>query len=283
MPQFEHESPIFIVGSARSGTSLLASALGSHRRIVVTPEIFLFVQLPKWRPLLGKREELAQFVAALEDWKEIDLSQVEYLRRLKEMETLTPRGVMDALYGMFMERADKPRCGDKTNANIYMLQAIAAMWPDARVIHTIRDGRDVVASQLAMPTFGRLGLKNLALEWKKRVAFAREHRGALRHYLEVRYEDLVCDFEPQLRTVCGFIGEDFEPDMLRFYELDGRRRYEEKANHPTYEGRASFFEKLTGPADSKSIGRWKESFSPAQTENFAALAGDLLRELGYPS
>src|SRR5204862_393593 len=103
--------------------------------------------------------------------------------------------------------------------------------PEARFVHLIRDGRDVALarrkSSVDPPTPGRV-----ARRWQQRIERAREQAPRLRHYTEVRYEDLVLESEPTLRRICEFAELDFEPAMLDYHERADDRLAEMRRDLP---------------------------------------------------
>lgn len=132
-------------------------------------------------------------------------------------ESCTPGEFVDRLFTAYAQRHGAERWGDKTPVYAGYLPLLHRMLPEARFVHIVRDGRDA-----AMSMVEKWGEKEwhtdllFALKsWQRRVRLARRSGHGLGpdRYTEVRYEDLVADPEPELRRLCDFLGEPFDPAM----------------------------------------------------------------------
>jgi hypothetical protein len=111
----------------------------------------------------------------------------------------------------------------------------------------------------------------------------------VRHYTEIRFEDLVTDTEPTLRRVCDFIALDFDPAMLAYHERAAERLGEIERELPAGRGRHELDAELriaaharaSDPPTPERVAAWREEMSPEDLAVFEAEAGDLLGELGY--
>jgi hypothetical protein len=106
--------------------------------------------------------------------------------------------------------------------------------------------------------------------------------------MELRYEDLVADPEPELRAVCAFVELDFDPSMLRHDEGAGERLAElgdlgaaGKRQARDAQERAAAHARARQPATTARTGAWRTEMSPDDEREFEAAAGELLRDLGY--
>jgi hypothetical protein len=176
------------------------------------------------------------------------------------------------------------------------MREISAIYPEAKVIHIIRDGRDVAVSAAHHArNFGRARrrgesnetggsifpegqLEKLAAEWTSRVGKTIEDGPALlgEYYTEVRYEDLLQDPEAEVRRLLTFlaVGSD-EKSVTRCVEAASFERLS-KGRKRGEEDPSSFFRK--GVA-----GDWKHVFTRKERETFDREAGELLARLGYCS
>jgi hypothetical protein len=111
----------------------------------------------------------------------------------------------------------KPRWGDKTPEYVHHLGELLAIFPDARVIHVIRDGREVAAS-LAERPFAPPTAVVASFRWRRDVRIGRSAGRWLgpERYLEVKLEELTREPERVTRDICRFLGEEYEPAMLDY-------------------------------------------------------------------
>src|SRR4029077_9675774 len=154
-----------------------------------------------------------------------------------------------------------------------------ALWPAARFVHLIRDGRDVALSVMAwkerpgasrFSTWTEDPVMTTALWWSANVRLGRESGSALpgELYYELRYEGLVTRPEPECMALCVFLGLPYDDAMVRFHE--GRTRHE-----------PGLTPKKAWLPITPNLRNWREQMPVESTERFEAAAGDLLDELGY--
>jgi hypothetical protein len=137
--------------------------------------------------------------------------------------------------GHFAEKQGKPRWGDKSlNTERYM-DDIFAVFPNAKIIHMMRDPRDRYASAKTRWTEmkGRVGAGTAM--WLESVKLARRgQRKYPGHYMVVRYEDLVAQPEQMLHKICDFLGEQYVPEMLTMTMASARSaRFQRTRLHVT--------------------------------------------------
>jgi hypothetical protein len=190
------------------------------------------------------------------------------------------RDFVGALYTSFAGRRGKPLGGDKTPDYVRHLPLLSALFPGARFIHIVRDGRDVALSVLewARPDKGpgRFALWSeepvavCGLWWRWLVGAGRHNGRALGadRYRELSYESLVADPEPALRGLATFLGLPFAPEMLTFHEGETR-------SEPGLSAKKAWLPPTQGLRD------WRRDLPERELELFEAIAGDLLAELGY--
>ena len=148
------------------------------------------------------------------------------------------------------------------------------LFPGSRLIHIIRDGRDVNLSLERVGWHGPTS-SDRARYWHERVemahAAARE-LGPERNRI-IRYEDLVLDSRGTLEAICDFLGETFEPGMLEFFE-------DAQAHLSDIDG--DVHRKLHRPPRADDVGRWRSEMPVERQREFEAVAGASLRAASYP-
>ena len=264
------DPPFFIVGSARSGTTFLRLTLNAHPHIAVPPESRFVTELHKGRDEVDVQEFLRELQAhkRFAAW-ELPIDAVR--RELHGTERVPYRTAIRATYNAYASHHGKQRWGDKTPRYVLGIPELALMFPDARFIHLIRDGRDVALSYADVP-FGPKNVAKAAKIWSTRVAAGMRDGRSLEkgRYLEVMYADLVEDNEDTIRDICSFIGVDFDPVML-----------DPEATSKGALARAERYNPHVGEQPIRRVRNWQNDMSDAQVEIFEAVAGDVLSELGF--
>jgi hypothetical protein len=278
----------FIVGVARSGTTLLRLMLDAHPDLAIPPETHFIPKLIKACEQGGDpHDRVFELLTTHRRWPDYGLDAGELRARLDRIDPLTAGDALRAFYGLYADGQGKPRWGDKSPSYVRRMRRVASALPEAHFIHLVRDGRDVALSQVEVD-FGPDEVGEAAREWVEGIGKARRQARRVRHYLELRYEDLVADPEPALRRVCGFIDLRWDAAMLDYHEGAGDRMAEvtrdfERGDGPAIPAavRASRHTRVAEPPQRERAGRWRTDMSPSDREAFEGIAGELLAELGY--
>jgi len=281
----------FVVGMNRSGTTLLRMMLDAHPDLTIPPETHFVPDLIK-----AAREDDATPESALEamksarEWGDFGFSDEEMLGRLRALPEIKPGPAVRTFYAAYTEEQGKPRWGEKTPTYVQKMKLIQRAIPEARFVHVIRDGRDVALSVLDR-TVRDLTAGVVAKRWQKKITKARGDSPQLHHYMEIRYEDLILDTEPVLRSVCEFIELPWDDGLLSYHERSAERLQEMaralpaegRAKELSVERRMKTHEMTTKPPSADRVARWRTQMSPEQRQEFEDIAGDLLAQLGYPT
>ncbi|MFQ5352993.1 MAG: sulfotransferase, partial [Candidatus Binatia bacterium] len=273
-------APVFIVGCPRSGTTLLRNLLRAHPNLAIPDEShFIPAFYRKFGDPATSEEaiRIARDILRLQfivEW-DLDLNAQAFAgcRSFRE--------IVDRLFSAWAAAKGKPRWGDKTPHYARHMPLLAELFPQCRIIHILRDGRDVALSWLRIG-FGPNNLYSAARAWERSVRAARNDSTLLPEgsYCEIRFEDLVANPESALREICTFIGESFDPAVLKPSPLpeSGARRYSYTPN-PLL-GVDQAVRRRSGIISSNT-GGWREMLSDAEKLLFDSTAGELLEEIGY--
>lgn len=310
------ETPVFfVVGQQKSGTTWLMRMLDAHPEILCRGEGRFFGA--DWRQKSVRRIDPRRPPSSLYN----AVLDAKYLRFWVERsvwgrdgdadEHLTNLTRMAIDYFLLGElaRSGKRLVGDKSPLLVpETLEEISAIYPEARVIHIIRDGRDAAVSALYHTwNFGKKGkndevsakreayredpdrmlesgesvfagnsLARMAAEWAARVGKTVEDGPALlgANYAEVRYEDLLARPEAEARRLLEFLGADADDETARRCVSAASFEKLSKGRERGEEDPSSFFRK--GVA-----GDWRNTFTEQDRRVFEEAAGDLLARLGY--
>lgn len=239
---------VVIVGVHRSGTTWLQQLLLAHPRVggLERTETWLFHALAElWENARGGGPpRLDVFVSP---------------RRATE----TLRGFCDrAMDRVLREQAGADHFLERTPRHSWHLDVIGDLYPDARVIHIIRDGRHVVQSAMDVD-FGASDVRAAARFWRETIEVVRRHSVAFSNYREVRYEALVADPVGETTRLLEWIGLDVDR-VTR--ERIGARAGERVSQW-----------NVQGPVGAAN----RSQLSPDQHRVINEEAGALLAELGY--
>jgi hypothetical protein len=273
------DTPFFVLGAARSGTTMLRLMLNRHSRLAIPFESHflrqIFAELPTHRPLDAREaERMAELVAGEKNFRTWHLDAADVRRELVRRAPAPLAALVDALFRMEIAPTGKPRWGDKTPQYYVCWRQLMGLFPGSRLIHIIRDGRDVNLSLERVGWHGPTSTDR-ARYWQERVEMAHAAARELGpdRNLIIRYEDLVLDSRATLEAVCDFLGETFEPRMLEFFE-------DADAHLSDIDG--DVHGKLHRPPRPEDIGRWRQEMPVERQREFEAIAGTALRVASYP-
>jgi hypothetical protein len=182
--------------------------------------------------------------------------------------------VTSRLFEIWARKEGKPRWGDKTPHYVRDIPLLLRLFPDAQVIHVIRDGRDVALSWLRTQ-FEPRNLYMAARMWKEMVTQGRRDGALLpaRSYMELSYETLLAQPEATMRGVCRFLNEPWDSAVLSLNSLDVMLGWKNRAITRVA---------LQGNIVRDNSGKWRDGMTLRQRALVESVAGDLLKELGYP-
>lgn len=261
-----NNGPIFIGGVQRSGTTLMRVLLDAHPRICCGPELMVLpVVAEHYKFLAGRNRKVME----------------SYGNTVSDVQRSTRLFVED-LVANFRRTQGKPRWAEKTPQNMLYMVTLGEIFPDAKFITMVRDGRDVACSLLTMDwTDQATGQKldyvdtmaGAARYWRDGVLRARNlatHPSLAGRVLEVRYEALVTDPAATMRRVLAFLGEQWDDAVLSHHTKDRR-------SEPVEPSTAQIGE----PVNRAALHRWQRDMTEEDKAAFKAEAGALLTELGY--
>lgn len=280
----------FIVGVTRSGTTLLRLMLDAHPDLAIPPETHFVPQLIRATRKRGiSADEAHGIVTGHRQWGDFNLNSAELLRRYSALAQIDPETTLRAFFELYAEGQGKQRWGDKTPNYIKRMNQIERWIPEARFIHMIRDGRDAALSRFKRVLKEPPPIETVAGRWVKKIESARADAESLDHYIEVQYEELVRDTEPQLRRIAEFLELPWSESMLTYYLTAEDRMSEMHRDLPGEEGkllrpadhRKEAHLLTSKPPDPSRLARWKEDMPSEDNAAFERVAGPLLAELNY--
>ncbi|MGM0472462.1 MAG: sulfotransferase, partial [Bacillota bacterium] len=222
-------TPFFIIGCGRSGTTLLRSILNAHSDISIPPELISLANMItkykkfnfiSWNDLIKIIISTFKSTLHFSIW-EVELDEIfEQLLEL-EVEERTLAKIIDTIYSNFLKH-NFPKAkiwGDKTPLNTLNIELIDEVFPGAKYIHLVRNGKDVVSSYLNSTKYVN-SVEGACARWNNHVSKALEFKNSQDEdeYLEIYYEDLVTAPKQEIEKICQFIGIEFDSTMLNYHD-----------------------------------------------------------------
>lgn len=263
----------FIVGAPRSGTTLLRFMLDAHSDLAIPPETGFLIPCAQLKTKKENLEEelvqaILHFPVDAPAWEDFQISEADFRAKIRRIRPLTVAEGVRAFYELYAARFGKPRWGDKTPLYCMHLDVIEKLLPEAHFLHIIRDGRDAGLSLRNLWFSPGDDITTLAAYWYRVVSTARAQGAGCRHYLEVRYEDVVLRTEDVLRQICSFLELSYEPAMLRYFERSPERLQEHRERTRTdgqvvvtKDHRLEQQRRTMQPPDPSRIFAWKQCMS----------------------
>lgn len=242
---------VFVLGSPRSGTTLLQSVLAAHSGLFSIPgETGLF----SLQNIFTRRH--------------LGLSWAENRELFDESRDLVD--FFDRAVRRLESRNEGRTFVEKTPQHVLRLRFLMRHFPRGRFVHVVRDGRDCFASAKTHPRIPQTtSAARFARYWRRCVA---EPLRAGNHpsLLSLRYEDFVRAPAPELERVMRFLDLEVEAGQLDPDRFGGHKR-----------GDLEEFRLLRAPISDRRVGRWRDELSGAEVRDFERVAGPLLDAYGY--
>ncbi|MBT3785064.1 sulfotransferase [bacterium] len=257
-------SPIFLGGAGRSGTTLLRVILDSHPRIACGPEFRMTPTLAQLWEAYDQKEEVLETYG-------LD----------RQAKNLMFQNLFLTLVGRYVSHSGKPRFAEKTPGNCRVFKQLSTIFSGSPLVQILRDGRDVVASlrsqnwidvRTGKPMDVTVDTAKAVQHWKDSILEGREvlaNPTTRPRYYEIKYEDLIHSPGAQLHRLFDFLEEPWDERVLDFHNMDRNLAGEassKQVNRPLY---------------TSSIGRYRSVLTREDGQIMIEIAGELLSELGY--
>ncbi len=279
---YDFNHPFFIIGSGRSGNTLLRSLLVAGDEVTIPPESYVLPRVYRRYKMLSfldwdilSSAIIAEFEAYKEFYTwEVNLFEAhQKVRNFKKNERSLAH-ILNAVYGTYNEKegSNVKRWGDKTPINTIFIDKISKIFPKAQYIQIIRDPRDVVCSYV------KAGLYDNHLEalsfWKQANLKAEVLKKNLpaSNFYQIKYEDLVTSPETELPKICTFLNIKYDSNMLSFWKNKDQLGDVKYNKHHSNIG---------NPINSSSIGKWKNVLPDETVSVIMERARPLMKRYNY--
>lgn len=276
--QLKEFSPFFIVSAGRSGTTLLRKLLMQGGTVHIPPESDLnipylvksyirSIKTNNWKSLVNNSIELFTSSSPFLYWK-IDLyKNISTLLNLPE-ERKNLYSIIDYIYNEHRIKYNPNSIiwGDKTPYLIFELKWLLLLYPNCKIIHMIRDGRDVMSSYQRMTNWS---LDYSTKRWIDSIRAIDKLNLSSNHLLEIKYEDLILNSKNTILKICEFLNIPYTEEIFKVKELnlgDDILQHHRGIKENIYD---------------KSIGRWKKDFTLSDKKYIQSELETLLIRKGY--
>lgn len=268
-------NPIFVAGLERSGTSLIFALLASHPRIAMTRRTNMWTYFYNQYGDLSDPENFERCLKMMMQYKRLVVLQpdAERIRREFWQGEATYAHLFSLVEEHYAERLGKPRWGDKSlNVERYA-KPIFEAYPEARILHMMRDPRDRYASVLTRWQYRRGGIGSGTAMWLSSVKLGKRNQQKYpEQYKVVRYETLAAKPQETLSEICAFLGEEYSPHMLT---MQGAEKFRDDG------GNSSYGQLTPGKISTKSIGRFRQVLSKPDIAFMQAFAEQEMLDYDY--
>jgi hypothetical protein len=254
--------PIFILGMARSGTTLIRSILNSHPNIAIPRETSFFYLLDEFLKKTRKnsisdynKNEFWKWYSNKRRFKYLDLDPSAVKRDIDfSRDQGYFKNVFQSVMDNHMKNKGKIRWAEKTPGHELYLNKIFEFYPDAKIIFMIRDPRAVYASLKKVP-WGVQFVSVAIKRWNSSLKILKTYKNDKR-IIGIRYEDLVSDSERIVKSICNFLEEDYNEEILN----ERKKLTNSKGSNWT----SKYELEVSRGIDSNSLEKWKNELTDFQ-------------------
>jgi len=233
----------FIIGNPRSGTTLFRLMLNKHSKISVPPEAGFLVWLNN---KYNKSDfDYKLFLIDLKTTNKIETWNIDFeelYQVLCKKKPISYSALIDCVYYYYSKYILNRKIsiyGDKNNYYLDHIDIIQSLYPDAKFIHIIRDGRSVAASYKGVMSKNINGkyapklptkISDIATQWVENIDTITKNFVNIdkNNKYVMRYEDLILNPTKTLESIVTFLGVDFEENMLEYYTTSEKEGLEPK-------------------------------------------------------
>lgn len=280
--KYDFNHPFFIIGSGRSGNTLLRSLLVAGEEVTIPPESYVLPRVYRRYKMLSFLDWdilSATIISEFEAYKEFYTWEVnlfeahQKVRNFKKNEKSLAH-ILNAVYATYNEKegSSVKRWGDKTPINTIFIDKISKIFPKAQYIQIIRDPRDVVCSYV------KAGLYEDHLEalsfWEQANLKAEvlKRKVPASNFYQIKYEDLVTSPETELPRICEYLKITYDPDMLSFWKNKDQLGDVKYNKH---------HDNIGNPINNSSIGKWKGVLPEETLSVIMERAQPLMKKYNY--
>lgn len=276
------QDPVFIIGSGRNGSTLLASLLNNHDKIFFPPEQYALPYVMLYWKLGGcfcfntfSNFSIRTFLKPRnnQNWllKPSDFDDIK--SKLKSPDS----DLIDIIDTVYLNYAGKYKSGvqvygDQSPVNTQFLYLISHIYPNAKFIFLVRDPRDVVLSYKKLKNNPASKTSYAVWKWKESIKGYYKLVNKNHNVLLLKYEDLVSSPKSSIKTICRFLNIQYIDNM----EFPSGKEKEILGTENVF-----YHSNIGNPINTKSIGKWKEYLTKVEIEYINKKTQKFREQFGY--
>ena len=276
----------FIVGRPRSGTTLLRVLFEAHPNVLIPPESPFIISLYKKYGKVTSWDEtiIKEFCEDLfkqryfDKWlisKEVLYSSLFEMKGKNTFQTLVRKVCLS--YSSVFDKKEIKFIGDKNPAYSLFIHRIHKLFPEAKIIHITRDYRDNYLSLIKV-NFEVPIVPLVIYRWK----FALHQMWKLKKkypdlIYSIKYEDLASEPEQEFGKLCRFLGIDYDPSVMSFYQ----KKSEVEKAYAGSDDLNQVHRSLFNPISTARMNLWQMEMSRHDIRIADLVAGKSAEKAGY--
>lgn len=266
------KSFFLIVGSGRNGSTLLEQILNYHPNVFVAHETRYYSYILKNNNI--KNKSVNQIFVLLNNYWWIREYKIQFEVFERIFNELNISRIEDKVFFSLIlsssQNSNISVYGEKTPRHFLDASYLMKNY-SFKVIHIVRDPRDVLSSYLSQP-FGPSSSFEVA-DLFKQVLVEHKKNNKSNRYLVVKYEDLVSKMEFTLNTICDFLEIPYSKSLLKFYTRKEKGFNKVQAHHY----------KTTLPVTNSSVNKWRSKLNYLQIAYIEVKLKSFFEEFNYKS
>jgi hypothetical protein len=270
----------FLVGEQRSGSNLLRLMLANSGAIAAPHPPHILQRLDPIVPV-GERLDEARFELVLEavcqlvetnpvPWRNTMLHRADVRAACRKRSVV---GLFGAVMDLYARANGAHAWMCKSMQNIRWAAELDACFPHGRYVYLHRDPRDVAVS-FTKAVVGEKDVYFITRQWAElqRLCLDARRKVGPERFVTVSYADLTCDSERTLRGLCAWLGLEYRPEMLEFYDSEEARNTARAS---------SLWENVARPVIEDNHEKFRRELTEQEIRVVESLAGREMDELGY--
>jgi len=283
--EFDNIPFFFVIGRPRSGTTLLQTLFEAHPNVIIPPESPIIEECYDrfGKRKIASKKDLNVLIKFISGIRKFDYWGIDVKKLKNDLEnnidSLDFEPIIKIIYKNYISPFDKKEIlifGDKNPRYSRNPEKLLKIFPNARIIHVVRDYRDHILSMQKVKLLNS-NLPLISTMWKRSQKKIFHLKSKLPEVIySFRYEDFVKKPEQYFQNICEFLNIPFEKGVFDFHNL--KQEYDKKFPNKT---NSDFHSNLFRPINPNSIGKWKTDMNKQEVKKADLIVGKYAELSGY--